>query len=147
MYMMHLKVLIIFIVDIMVLETMSYMPVFHFSGPQISFTICCRLTPPYMLFMMFNSCLVRYLYDGPQWTIGDDDKCLTYWWRNLLYINNLFPAKDLVCRNNFMHMYQKCFSCTPDRNCHTFCLGDKIASHPGVLTQAKCAKKLRKTLK
>ena len=29
------------------------------------------------------------------------------------------------------------FSCTPDRNCHTFCLGDKIASHPGVLTQAK----------
>ena len=28
------------------------------------------------------------------------------------------------------------FSCTPDRNCHTFCLGDKIASHPGVLTQA-----------
>ena len=28
-------------------------------------------------------------------------------------------------------------SCTPDRNCHTFCLGDKIASHPGVLTQAK----------
>ena len=31
----------------------------------------------------------------------------------------------------------KGFSCTPDRNCHTFCLGDKIASHPGVLTQAK----------
>ena len=30
-----------------------------------------------------------------------------------------------------------CYSCTPDRNCHTFCLGDKIASHPGVLTQAK----------
>ena len=29
------------------------------------------------------------------------------------------------------------YSCTPDRNCHTFCLGDKIASHPGVLTQAK----------
>ena len=28
-------------------------------------------------------------------------------------------------------------SCTPDRNCHTFCLGDKIASHPGVLTQAR----------
>ena len=28
-------------------------------------------------------------------------------------------------------------SCTPDRNCHPFCLGDKIASHPGVLTQSK----------
>ena len=35
------------------------------------------------------------------------------------------------------------YSCTPDRNCHTFCLGDKIASHPGVLTQAK---KICKTL-
>ena len=33
--------------------------------------------------------------------------------------------------------YKKLCSCTPDRNCHTFCLGDKIASHPGVLTQAK----------
>ena len=32
---------------------------------------------------------------------------------------------------------KKLYSCTPDRNCHTFCLGDKIASHPGVLTQAK----------
>ena len=34
-------------------------------------------------------------------------------------------------------MGEKSISCTPDRNCHTFCLGDKIASHPGVLTQAK----------
>ena len=40
----------------------------------------------------------------------------------------------------------KSFSCTPDRNCHTFCLGDKIASHPGVLTQAKCAKKITQNL-
>ena len=40
-------------------------------------------------------------------------------------------------------IYHK-ISCTPDRNFHTFCLGDKIASHPGVLTQAN---KLRKTLK
>ena len=34
-------------------------------------------------------------------------------------------------------IFQRNISCTPDRNCHTFCLGDKIASHPGVLTQAK----------
>ena len=38
------------------------------------------------------------------------------------------------------------YSCTPDRNCHTFCLGDKIASHPGVLTQAKCAKNITQNL-
>ena len=37
-------------------------------------------------------------------------------------------------------------SCTPDRNCHTFCLGDKIASHPGVLAQAKCAKEITQNL-
>ena len=36
-----------------------------------------------------------------------------------------------------LRLVSKGFSCTPDRNCHTFCLGDKIASHPGVLTQAK----------
>ena len=41
---------------------------------------------------------------------------------------------------------EKVLSCTPDRNCHTFCLGDKIASHPGVLTQAKCAKKITQNL-
>ena len=43
-------------------------------------------------------------------------------------------------------MGQSQCSCTPDRNCHTFCLGDKIASHPGVLTQAKCAKKITQNL-
>ena len=40
------------------------------------------------------------------------------------------------------------FSCTPDRNRHTFCLGDKIASHPDVLTQANnISPLLRKILK
>ena len=44
----------------------------------------------------------------------------------------------------FLILSDTCISCTPDRNCHTFCLGDKIASHPGVLTQAKCAKNYAK---
>ena len=44
-----------------------------------------------------------------------------------------FPSMD-----SMMPFYSRTdISCTPDRNCHTFCLGDKIASHPGVLTQAK----------
>ena len=51
--------------------------------------------------------------------------------------------KCILLINLFIYVYNY-FSCTPDRNCHTFCLGDKIASHPGVLTQAK---KIRKTLK
>lgn len=25
--------------------------------------------------------------------------CDTYWWRNLLYINNLFPVDDMVNKN------------------------------------------------
>ena len=52
--------------------------------------------------------------------------------------------EDLGLETKMPAYRKKGISCTPDRNCHTFCLGDKIASHPGVLTQAK---KTRKTLK
>ena len=68
----------------------------------------------------------------------------SYWhWPTLTKFDNIMTCKSKKVQLNI----GKFISCTPDRNCHTFCLGDKIASHPGVLTQAKCAKKLRKTLK
>ena len=54
---------------------------------------------------------------------------------------NICINKSPKCRYQcvaFFHAQSRSdYSCTPDRNCHTFCLGDKIASHPGVLTQAK----------
>ena len=59
-------------------------------------------------------------------------------------VGNLRNEIQRLNREHQKDRYGKICSCTPDRNCHTFCLGDKIASHPGVLTQAK---KIRKTLK
>ena len=59
------------------------------------------------------------------------------------FVNQKFPASShhlCLCSSVCIGPVRKphhWFSCTPDRNCHTFCLGDKIASHPGVLTQAK----------
>ena len=69
---------------------------------------------------------------------------------NITRSNDIGPSGDEVKKTNWLSIVissctvNRGFSCTPDRNCHTFCLGDKIASHPGVLTQAK---KIRKTLK
>ena len=56
-------------------------------------------------------------------------------------LSQMTKDATMVCfRSNVSSTMYRCGkedSCTPDRNCHTFCLGDKIASHPGVLTQAK----------
>ena len=64
-----------------------------------------------------------------------------------MHLNNIFQIDKCVSRTlgpqfTLVMKISKhpIISCTPDRNCHTFCMGDKIASHPGVLTQAKCAK-------
>ncbi|PVD22481.1 hypothetical protein C0Q70_18295 [Pomacea canaliculata] len=56
-----------------------------------------RLTPAYMLVIMVYTCLSPYWGDGPLWpeTLGDRDKCISYWWRNFLYINNLFPFEQM----------------------------------------------------
>lgn len=52
-----------------------------------------RLTPPYLLVMATYVCLFQYVYEGPaypQSPSGIDPECPTSWWRNALYINNLF---------------------------------------------------------
>ncbi|XP_056006926.1 nose resistant to fluoxetine protein 6-like [Ostrea edulis] len=55
-----------------------------------------RLTPVYMMVMMISACLGRYLGDGPRWPKAgfEKDFCRNNWWRNLLYINNLFHNDD-----------------------------------------------------
>ncbi|XP_064616859.1 LOW QUALITY PROTEIN: nose resistant to fluoxetine protein 6-like [Liolophura sinensis] len=56
-----------------------------------------RLTPPYMLVLMFDTCLFRYLGDGPFWPQQgvEKDFCANSWWTNLLYINNFFPIENM----------------------------------------------------
>ena len=60
--------------------------------------ICCRLTPPYALFMMFYIPLIKYWSNGPLWSqVGiERNECESTWWKNLLYINNLFDPTEMV---------------------------------------------------
>eukprot|EP00105_Crassostrea_gigas_P037257 XP_019921405.1 PREDICTED: nose resistant to fluoxetine protein 6 isoform X4 [Crassostrea gigas] len=55
-----------------------------------------RLTPVYMLLMMISICLSRYFGDGPLWPDQgmEVNYCKDTWWKNLLYINNLFNEQS-----------------------------------------------------
>ena len=53
-----------------------------------------------MLFLMFYVCLLKYMADGPMWPQqGTEIKdCENTWWRNMLYINNLYDVgKQVSC--------------------------------------------------
>ncbi|XP_060080501.1 nose resistant to fluoxetine protein 6-like [Ylistrum balloti] len=54
-----------------------------------------RLTPPYMMVMMVDIALFRYLSDGPTWSPDglETDFCKDTWWTNLLYINNFVKTE------------------------------------------------------
>nr|XP_022320071.1 nose resistant to fluoxetine protein 6-like [Crassostrea virginica] len=51
-----------------------------------------RLTPVYMILVMISICLSRYFGDGPLFPENgfEENYCKDTWWKNLLYINNLF---------------------------------------------------------
>ena len=57
-----------------------------------------RLTPAYGLIMLVLTTLILHLGSGPQWERmeAQSELCEKYWWRNLLYINNLFD-EDKSC--------------------------------------------------
>ncbi|XP_060069288.1 nose resistant to fluoxetine protein 6-like [Ylistrum balloti] len=57
-----------------------------------------RLTPMYMLVMMIDSTLTKYMggNGGPLWPReGIDTNCADTWWQNLLYINNFFKFEKM----------------------------------------------------
>ncbi|XP_013776461.1 O-acyltransferase like protein-like [Limulus polyphemus] len=51
-----------------------------------------RLTPTLMLLLAFDAVLWKHLGSGPYWPEEGTEgtKCSNYWWRNLLYINNMW---------------------------------------------------------
>ncbi|CAH1394466.1 unnamed protein product [Nezara viridula] len=54
-----------------------------------------RLTPPYLATVVVISTFANKLCDGPLCSyIIDQEKqsCVSYWWTNVLYINNLYPG-------------------------------------------------------
>ncbi|CAH0600636.1 unnamed protein product [Chrysodeixis includens] len=56
-----------------------------------------RLTPAYGFVIGLNEIALRYTHDRSVFepAIFDHITCDKYWWRNLLYINNLFPQREM----------------------------------------------------
>ena len=58
-----------------------------------------RLTPSYLAVLLLNAIFMKYAMSttvfSPQ--IIDHITCEKYWWRNILYINSLYPRTEMVC--------------------------------------------------
>ncbi|KAJ8734676.1 hypothetical protein PYW08_013926 [Mythimna loreyi] len=56
-----------------------------------------RLTPAYGFVIGLNEIALRYSHDRSVFepAIFDHITCDKYWWRNLLYINNLYPQREM----------------------------------------------------
>lgn len=56
-----------------------------------------RLTPAYGFVIGFTEVSLRYIYNQSVFdpAIPDHVTCDLYWWRNLLYINNLFTQREM----------------------------------------------------
>ena len=69
--------------------------------------LCFRLTPVYMLCVMVYSNFMHYFADGPYETerLKDIDDCDTQWWKNMLYVNNLFIDKPKKVRIKHAPVY------------------------------------------
>lgn len=52
-----------------------------------------RLTPTYAFVLFFSWNLAPHFSPGPASAITSPKACTSYWWTNLLYINNFFPWK------------------------------------------------------
>lgn len=62
-----------------------------------------RLTPAYAFLILCVVGFIGKVGDGPRWPEAYSEmhtSCKAYWWTNLLYVNNLYPAAllDEVCR-------------------------------------------------
>ncbi|KAJ4446596.1 hypothetical protein ANN_13293, partial [Periplaneta americana] len=58
-----------------------------------------RLTPPYLFVLAVTQLNARWFYHNSVFQnpimVRDQATCPDYWWRNALYINTLFPVKDM----------------------------------------------------
>ncbi|KAJ8921442.1 hypothetical protein NQ315_003060 [Exocentrus adspersus] len=57
----------------------------------------CRLTPLYMVLLLLTDVVYTFYRKTSSLTTSElaDVLCDKYWWRNLLYINNLFPRSEM----------------------------------------------------
>lgn len=57
-----------------------------------------RLTAPYMFMLGVVEVSMKWFYHNSVYDPPTDDhlNCPNYWWRNVLYINTLFPVEQMV---------------------------------------------------
>ncbi|XP_053381296.1 nose resistant to fluoxetine protein 6-like [Mercenaria mercenaria] len=70
----------------------------RFSWGMFYFHRFWRLTPPYMLFLMFYVPTMKYWTTGPLWpqsTGFEQDECKDTWWKNILYVNNIIEPEKM----------------------------------------------------
>lgn len=69
---------------------------FHFFG-LIGYRFV-RLTAPYMFTLGLVEVVMKYFYHHSvfETPAADHENCPNYWWRNILYINTLFPVEQMV---------------------------------------------------
>jgi len=56
-----------------------------------------RLTPAYAFMILFSVGFLKFFGAGPYWREYVDiqkSQCITNWWTNLLYINNVYPVEN-----------------------------------------------------
>lgn len=57
-----------------------------------------RLTAPYMYVLLLVEIVMKYFHHHSVFEPPtlDHDNCPNYWWRNILYINTLWPVEQMV---------------------------------------------------
>lgn len=65
---------------------------------SIRISFVCRLTPAYLFVLGMVELSMRWIHNNSVFepNILDHVNCDQYWWRNALFINSLFPRKDMV---------------------------------------------------
>jgi len=60
-----------------------------------------RLTPLYLIIILFMATLAGRLGSGPNWNYVQyaSEDCRSNWWYHLLYVNNWFPDKLTFVKN------------------------------------------------
>ena len=65
------------------------------SKTEFSCVFFTRLTPVYMLIVMIVAGLYPYFGEGPFFSLNQESEtCRNYWWRNMLYLNNMFLREN-----------------------------------------------------
>lgn len=73
------------------------------------FKCLLRLTAPYFFALGVVQLTMKWFHYNSVFDPPTDDhlNCPKYWWRNLLYINTLFPVQDMVSKELPSKMLQR----------------------------------------